>query len=230
MRIDDIYSSIESFWDLFPEGSNIYDMGIIPMDLYLEMRDIPKNLKDVFDEAVHKSMLEVKGGADSDNFSDFVIINFITIAARMGYSTENIRKFVADLSKDNDEVVLIDFDADPDPFSPVVSEEEFFGEDSMVEVVDEFTTGDFLRKDYSGSDVSLPGVDDVSEKVDSLNKSSVNSVDSSVNVNNFCSSDTVDEVSEVSKVDNVSEVDDVAEDSELLKEKFLNLLKNASGG
>ena len=41
-----------------------------------------------------QAMREVKMGADSDDFADMVILNFVTNAARAGCSAEEIRTFV----------------------------------------------------------------------------------------------------------------------------------------
>ena len=40
------------------------------------------------------AMREVKMGADSDDFADMVILNFVTNAARAGCSASEIRSFV----------------------------------------------------------------------------------------------------------------------------------------
>lgn len=53
----------------------------------------------VFELSVSQAMREVKMGADSDDFSDMVILNFVTNAARAGCSAEEIRAFVRFLGR-----------------------------------------------------------------------------------------------------------------------------------
>lgn len=48
----------------------------------------------VFELSVSQAMREVKMGADSDDFADMVILNFVTNAARAGCSAREIRSFV----------------------------------------------------------------------------------------------------------------------------------------
>jgi len=48
----------------------------------------------VFELSVSQAMREVKMGADSDDFADMVILNFVTNAARAGCSAEEIRTCV----------------------------------------------------------------------------------------------------------------------------------------
>lgn len=48
----------------------------------------------VFELSVSQAMREVKMGADSDDFADMVILNFVTNAARAGCSASEIRSFV----------------------------------------------------------------------------------------------------------------------------------------
>lgn len=48
----------------------------------------------VFELSVSQAMREVKMGADSDDFADIAILNFVTNAARAGCSAEEIRAFV----------------------------------------------------------------------------------------------------------------------------------------
>ena len=48
----------------------------------------------VFERSVSQAMREVKMGADSDDFADMVVMDFVVNAARAGYSAEEIRAFV----------------------------------------------------------------------------------------------------------------------------------------
>lgn len=48
----------------------------------------------VFGRSVSQAMREVKMGADSDDFADMVIVDFVVNAARAGYSAGEIRSFV----------------------------------------------------------------------------------------------------------------------------------------
>lgn len=48
----------------------------------------------VFGRSVSQAMREVKMGADSDDFADMVVVDFVVNAARAGYSACDIRAFV----------------------------------------------------------------------------------------------------------------------------------------
>lgn len=51
-------------------------------------------LNELFTGAINQTMIEIKKGADSDSFTDLVVINFITKAANKNYSANEIKNFI----------------------------------------------------------------------------------------------------------------------------------------
>lgn len=67
-----------------------------------------KDMYEIFEQSIHKTIVEIKDGADSDDFSDLVVINLLIEAAQQGHDTETIRKFVERLTDDAVEEYDID--------------------------------------------------------------------------------------------------------------------------
>lgn len=61
----------------------------------------------IFADAIHKTLVEIKQGADSREFPDLVVINFIIQAAREGYSAKEIKDF-ADAFTDKHDMTYSD--------------------------------------------------------------------------------------------------------------------------
>lgn len=61
-----------------------------------------KSLEEIFESAVDQTMREIKFGANSDDFKDLVVVNFVVAAAKNGYATDEIHNFVMKLSDGGD--------------------------------------------------------------------------------------------------------------------------------
>lgn len=60
--------------------------------------DKTEELSEVFLESIQKTLREIKTGADSDDFSDLSVINFIILADSLGYDHREISNFVKSLN------------------------------------------------------------------------------------------------------------------------------------
>lgn len=59
------------------------------------------DLDELFVNSIHKTIKEIVRGADNDEFADLVIINFIISGDKAGYSTNEIKGFIKELSPEN---------------------------------------------------------------------------------------------------------------------------------
>ena len=59
--------------------------------------DKSDELEAVLLESIHRTLVEIKEGADSDDFADLTVANFIIAAAEADYSTPSIDLFVSAL-------------------------------------------------------------------------------------------------------------------------------------
>lgn len=64
--------------------------------------DPRKPLNELFENAIAKTLEEIKAGASSEDFPDFVVINMIIDSAHEGYVTREIKDFVNKLTLDRE--------------------------------------------------------------------------------------------------------------------------------
>lgn len=87
-----------------------------------EAEDIKKKNTDsrvspnsIFAEAIHKTLIEIKNGANSGEFADLVVINFIIQAAKEGYSSQEIKTFADEFTDKHDMDYSSDLEAEALP-------------------------------------------------------------------------------------------------------------------
>lgn len=64
--------------------------------------DTRTSLASLLIRSIDKTMIEIKRGADSDDFPDLTIINLIIMGAQEGYSAGEMRGFIEELKPDAD--------------------------------------------------------------------------------------------------------------------------------
>jgi len=65
--------------------------------------DRSEELAEVFLEAIHKTLRDIKLGADSDDFPDLTVINFVLLAAEKEFDVRSISSFVKALKEGPEE-------------------------------------------------------------------------------------------------------------------------------
>lgn len=71
-----------------------------------EFSDNRTDLSELFIRSIKKTLREIHHGADSDDFSDLVVVNLIMMGAETGYSADEMRVFVLALKADSDSDIL----------------------------------------------------------------------------------------------------------------------------
>lgn len=64
------------------------------------------DLGDLFIKSIRKTMKEIRHGADSDDFSELVVVNLIIMGSNEGYSSEEMKDFVMNLKSDDGDHVF----------------------------------------------------------------------------------------------------------------------------
>lgn len=59
--------------------------------------DKTEELSELLVDSIHQTLKEIKMGANSEDFQDLTVINFVVSADDAGYSSETIRSFVQGL-------------------------------------------------------------------------------------------------------------------------------------
>lgn len=69
-------------------------------------QDHQEELSEILLEAVNKTLREIKMGADSDDFQELTIINFIILADSAGFPSDILLSFVNELKKSDEDLEL----------------------------------------------------------------------------------------------------------------------------
>lgn len=64
--------------------------------------DVRTPLASLLIRSIDKTMIEIKRGADSEDFPDLTIINLIIMGAQEGYTAGEMRGFIDELKPDSD--------------------------------------------------------------------------------------------------------------------------------
>lgn len=67
-----------------------------------ELNDNRVDLGELFMKSIRKTMKEIRHGANSDDFSELVVVNLIIMGSNEGYSAEEMKDFVMDLKSTDD--------------------------------------------------------------------------------------------------------------------------------
>lgn len=81
------------------------------------------SIEEIFENAIRKTIIEIKLGANSEDFPDLAIINLLIDAAKADYSNKEIKEFVSKFSHNT--IVEVDDDDELDPYAEVITEEEY---------------------------------------------------------------------------------------------------------
>lgn len=88
-------------------SNNFQDLVNIIHDKYNSLNDFSvdsskKSLNDVFFHAMQKSVQEIGHGADSADFAELTIMNFIIMGDSEGYQPEDLKSFISELKNNDD--------------------------------------------------------------------------------------------------------------------------------
>ena len=72
-----------------------------------ELNDDRVDLGDLFIKSIRKTMKEIRHGANSDDFSELVVVNLIIMGSNEGYTSEEMKDFVMNLKSDNEDPGVI---------------------------------------------------------------------------------------------------------------------------
>lgn len=62
------------------------------------VEDKSEELSEILLDSIHKTLREIKMGANSDEFQDLTVVNFVLTADNAGYPVDSIKSFIHELS------------------------------------------------------------------------------------------------------------------------------------